>query len=133
MIKEVAVCTPEEYYSDEMQEFITASCAHEEKQWIYKILNNKYDPQSDTIFMRNADWVLCQNVHPGTDKRYLIIFTDCSLRTLRDLRLEHVKMLMNAQHEVTRFLHKSHLLETTPTSFHFFFITCPVSSNFTRM
>jgi|DEB0MinimDraft_4_1074332.scaffolds.fasta_scaffold00801_3 diadenosine tetraphosphate (Ap4A) HIT family hydrolase len=108
MIKEVAICTPEEYYSEEMQQLIKTTCAHEEKQWIYKILDNTHDPQTETIFIRNADWVLCQNIHPGTDKRYLIIFTDCSLRTIRDLRMEHVKMLMNAQQEVTRFLNKCH-------------------------
>ena len=122
MTKEVAVCTPGEYYSEKMQNFIEASCAHEEKQWVYKILNNTYNTQTETVFLRDENWVLCQNVHPGTDKRYLVIFTDCSLRTIRDLRAKHVKMLIEAQEKVTEFLKKSHPDQSSKFSFFFHYL-----------
>ena len=71
-------------------------------QWIY----NLADQPDEMIYLNSADWLLAKDKHPGNDTRYLIIFKDKSLKTIRDLRKEHVPSLVEAYHKTLRFLQK---------------------------
>lgn len=51
--------------------------------------------------------------HKGTpetppEKRYLVIFKNLELRTMRDLRSEHVEMLQDMQQKLSNFLRQQH-------------------------
>lgn len=65
----------------------------ENHQWIYDLV-----AQPDEIIYHTCDeWLLARDKHPGTDTRFLIIFKDRSLRTLRDLRDVHLPLLRDAR------------------------------------
>lgn len=56
------------------------------------------------------------------EKRYLVIFKDLKLRTMRDLRLEHVEMLKDMQQKLSKFLRQQHglLANSYRIFFHYF-------------
>ena len=39
----------------------------------------------ERIYLDKTAFMLCRDIHPGTDTRYLVIFKDTSLKTIRDL------------------------------------------------
>lgn len=53
------------------------------------------------------------------EKRYLVIFKNLELRTMRDLRSEHVEMLQNMQQKISNFLRQQH--GTLAMSYRIFF------------
>lgn len=77
-------------------------------QWVTSLLKAGTDNQDEEIFLDNADFVMCTNVHQGLDDRYLVVFKDPELQTLRDLRQKHVGMLMSMRESVRSFLKKQH-------------------------
>lgn len=56
------------------------------------------------------------------EKRYLVIFKNLELRTMRDLRSEHVEMLQDMQQKLTKFLCQQHgtLAKSYRIFFHYF-------------
>ena len=59
---------------------------------------------------------------PPPEKRYLVIFKNMELRTMRDLRLEHVEMLQDMQQKLSKFLRQQHgtLAKSYRIFFHYF-------------
>ena len=62
-------------------------------QWIYDLVSQP----DEEIYYNCERWLLAKDKHPGTDTRYLIIFKDTNLRTLRDLRDCHIPLLREAR------------------------------------
>ena len=106
-MSELVVCSPTIFYSTEMQNFINMQRQDANKQWIFKLINNTYESNCETVLLDHEDWVLCVDKHPGNDRRYLVVFKNSGLHTMRDLRAEHINMLRSMQTQVTEVL-KTH-------------------------
>jgi hypothetical protein len=51
------------------------------------------DCPGETVFHDAPDWLLARDLHRGPDNRYLVVFRDTALFSIRDLRGRHVAML----------------------------------------
>lgn len=92
--RRVVSCKPSVAFGNPMQNYIQAQVKHPRKQWVYEILNGK--SESENVKFRNDDIVILPDIDmSSTDNcmHWLAIFTDRSLRTLRDLRGKHLPLL----------------------------------------
>jgi hypothetical protein len=107
-MRDLSICSPHIYYDKAMQEFIRRRCKDEDKQWIYNMIDRS-EPCNDNeiVYLEEDEWLLCKDIHQGTDFRMLILFRDRSLRTLRDLRAEHVPLLRDVDRKVREWLNKT--------------------------
>lgn len=102
-MKDLAICTPEIYSSEIMQEYIKQRRSDEDKQWIYKLIAGE-SMANELVYMEADEWMICRDLHPGMDVRYLVVFKDERLKTIRDLRQEHIPLLESVLHHVQHFL-----------------------------
>lgn len=102
-MKEMTICDPETYYGADVQKFIESRRQDTDKQWIFDLIDNKVCV-NETVYVENDDALLCKDIHPGNDLRYLLIFRDRKLKTIRDLNADHVEMLNRALQMVQCFL-----------------------------
>ena len=98
------ICSPEDYYGTAFQSFIRSECAAGSSRWIYDIIDNTFPAKREQVFIQKAEWCLCADQHQGSDPRYLIIFKDTSLKTIRDLRQSHLRLLAEINAEVRAWL-----------------------------
>ena len=93
-MKDLAICSPDLYYTPRMQKYIYQKCQESDKKWIYRIIQGKPWSSKEVVYIDDKDWMLCKDIHPGADTRYLVVFKSLELKTIRDLRQEHVTLLM---------------------------------------
>ena len=94
------ICTPEVYYSKD--ECVKRKTNRQSNSWIFDIINNNYtkEPWIHCMY-QEEDWTLiCHH----SFKKILIVFKDCTLQSLRDLRQKHVKLLLHIRKKVTALL-----------------------------
>lgn len=108
MIKDSTLCTPHIYYGETIQQYIQSNRERQEQQWVYKLIREGLANQDEQVFLDNDDFVLCTNVHHGLDDRYLVVFKDENLKTIRDLDQTHVPMLLQMKEIVKDFLKQKH-------------------------
>ena len=101
-MENITICSPETY--ETLQKKIRISCSMQDRQWIYHIINN--DAKNEEIVHDTKDWIVCIDKHQGSDVRYLIIFKDNALKTIRDLNQSHLPMLREVQTWCQDFLVK---------------------------
>ena len=114
------ICSPDVYYSSYYQNFIESECTSQSSKWVYDIINNTFLPKREQIFINEEEWCLCADQHHGNDARYLVIFKNIKLKTIRDLRSEHVKLLLAIHDKVREWLCSRH-----KNTFHLFFHYMP--------
>lgn len=102
-MKEMTICDSATYNCAEMQAYIEARRQDEDKQWINDLIDDKI-MENETVYWNTEDFLFCKDIHPGNDVRYLLIFRDKSLRTIRDLNAAHIPLLLRAQRYVRSFL-----------------------------
>ena len=95
--------SPEAYASDAVQRYVAEEVERPSKQWIHKVLRGQQE--SEEVRRSDQDFLLLPDPHRtnrkgGVDQswvkttlNWLCIPRDCSLRSLRDLRGEHVGLL----------------------------------------
>ena len=103
---ELFICTPENYA--DMTCFMQKESEHENNRLIYNLIDNEVCASmvDEEIMLEAPDWLLVKNKHFGSDLRYLIIFKDSCLKTIRDLRQKHVSVLKQAYFAVKYYLNK---------------------------
>ena len=107
---EYHICTPESY--EQMKNFIKVECNDANSKWIYDLIANPNVPIPDEdICLYTSNWVMVKNKHYGSDLRFLIIFRNTSLKTIRDLREKDIPMLKDAYSQVSQYLLKHNLSE----------------------
>ena len=120
----MSICTPEYYKSQTVQDLIAKQCKSAEQQWIYELINKSHgvpSTSSEEILLNNKDWILCNNKKTANDTthcaknelfeqkhRYLVIFKDRELHTIRDLTSKHIDMLLGMRASVYAFLRQKH-------------------------
>ena len=106
---DLVLCSPEIYWSKMFQRFITNECLFSNSQWIYKLIHNQLDGTNENVYLHNAQWLLCGNRPSADQPSFLVIFKDCNLKSIRDLRQEHLSLLSNIQSVVTLWLKEKKL------------------------
>jgi hypothetical protein len=101
------ICSPHEYNDPKFVEFMKQERLSRNHRWIYAIIDG-YRGRSEQIFIDREKWCLCLDKHHGYDTRYLVIFKDESLMTIRDLREQHLPMLEEIHHTVLQWIESRH-------------------------
>ena len=114
-----AICTPEIYNSEDMQRQILDN--RKANPWIFDIIHNKHniEPRKNCIIKR-PEWTLVMHrVKHNSEKekansvwKYLIVFHDENLHSLRHLREQHINLLKEIKKVVTT------AMQMRPESFH---------------
>ena len=105
-----AICSPHEYFDRPFQERISSNRAHKGQQWIFELIAGRIDG-SETVYIDRAEWMLVLNNRPATgpvERRYLVIFKDTALHSLRNLHARHVPLLDEVEGAVRAFLRDAH-------------------------
>jgi hypothetical protein len=84
------ICAPENYYDRGFQKWLLEN--RRQNQWIFDLIANDSCP-GETVYHNASKWLLARDLHRGTDNRYLVIFKDHDLHSIRDLRADHIDLL----------------------------------------
>jgi diadenosine tetraphosphate (Ap4A) HIT family hydrolase len=79
---------------------------HADHKWIFNLLAGQ--ATDEEVFVENEQWMLCRDRHPGPEDRFLVVFKDTSLYTLRELDSTHVRMLVQVQNACRKFLRETY-------------------------
>ena len=102
------ICCPETFFCEEFLERIRLNREHERQRWIFELIAGRF-AESETVFLDEQDWLLVEGcAYSGQSSRYLVIFKDLALHTVRNLRQKHVEMLKDVQRKVRGFLETRH-------------------------
>lgn len=112
MTRQFSMCTPETYYDPGMQTRMLQRRRQADHQWIFDLIDGV--GKNEEVFIENDDWMLCRDRHPGSEDRFLVIFKDTSLYTIRELSDAHIPMLMQVQLVCRQFL-DTHARDETNT------------------
>ena len=125
-MKDIFICSPEHFFDSDTQGYIRTRCLDSDKQWIYSLIEGSGigDTTHERVFIDAAQWMLCKDIHPGRDTRYLVVFKDPLLTTIRALNCSHLPLLREVQSRVREFLLLNHSPAET-TSFQLFFHYMP--------
>lgn len=127
-MKDYCICSPEQFYGCDVQKYIKARQLDPDKQWIYSLISNTEHHQtqarSEQIYINEDEWMLCKDIHPGRDTRYLVVFKNLALTTIRSLDESHVPLLETINARVLEFL-KSRYTEAETAQFRIFFHYMP--------
>ena len=84
-----------------MQNFILKNNQDPSKKWIYGVSTSEHE----NIILEHAQWTIVTD-KLSTNPRYLVVFKDRSLKTIRDLRVLHLPMLRQLQRLVPAYFQK---------------------------
>lgn len=101
---EKVICCPHEYYGSQFSKFIDSEAQSSKHSWIYDIIAVGAASKHEQVYIEREQWCLVLDKHHGHDTRYLVVFRDKSLRTIRDLREQHVTLLQHIYETVSKWL-----------------------------
>ena len=96
------ICSPEFFYSEATQAYLSNHIQGTDRQWIYKLSG----AVNEEIYIDTDEWILAKDKHPGNDLRFLIVYKNRDLRSIRDLRQSHVNMLLESKQTSMRYIQK---------------------------
>jgi hypothetical protein len=102
MTRTELVSTPESYFDASSQYRMALKRQQAEHKWIFDLLAGV--AEDEEVYIDSPEWMLCRDRHPGPEERFLVVFKDTSLYTIRDLNDTHVPLLVHVQQECRRFL-----------------------------
>ncbi len=123
-IRTYGICCPTQFFSDEFEQKMEANRKHENQRWIFDLIK-KPEATTEIVFRNRKEWMLVEgSKHEGVkyngDIRYLVIFKDMKLKTIRDLRRKHLDLLREVEREVLCFLdEKKHRRADFKMYFHY--------------
>jgi len=101
----IVSCTPDFAFSEEMQSYVDNQINMPRKQWIYDVISG--ERESENVLLEDNDVVFLPDTHALNDGKtinWLAIMKDRSLKSLRDLRGRHVKLLKRIRLQCTEFI-----------------------------
>jgi hypothetical protein len=103
-IRNTSICCPEAYYEPAFQKLLLEN--RRQNQWIFDLMSIP-DCPGEKVFHDTPQWLLARDLHRGTDNRYLVVFKDTALRTIRDLRQHHLPLLHEINTRVRAWLRET--------------------------
>lgn len=117
-----SICCPMLFEGAAFQSKVAANRAAVSQRWIFELIDGQFRA-NENVFLDEAAWMLVQgHSHCAHEMRYLVVFKDLGLHTIRDLRQAHVPMLVDAWRKVKRFVAARHEADA---SFQFYFHYMP--------
>jgi len=117
-----SICCPTLFAGAAFQSKIAANRSSTNQRWIFELINGQFRA-NENVFIDEEAWMLVQgHSHTGHEMRYLIVFKDLSLHTIRDLRQAHVPILLDAWRKVKQYVSARHGADA---SFQFYFHYMP--------
>ena len=113
---DTSLCSPEDY--SKMRVFIATECKDVANRWIYQIINKDWNAVDEQVCLDHEQWVMVKNKQHSQDERFLVIFKDTSLKTIRELRCKHVPLLQHVGATVTQYMQENGF-ETFAMYFHY--------------
>jgi len=108
-----SICCPLQYACEDFASKIEANRAHASQQWIFNLIRGDFS-SNEVVFLDEPEWLLVQgSSHASQDMRYLVIFKDTALHTIRDLRQGHLPLLRDVRTKVSRFVARRHATAQT--------------------
>lgn len=99
-----SICCPHEFFSTEFLQKIMAHRSDPNQQWIFDLIRGQAT-ETEVVCLDSDEWVLVKGIPLSTEaNRYLVVFKDLELHTIRDLRQRHLPMLRRMQRHVRRWL-----------------------------
>ena len=89
-IRNTSICCAETYYDPAFQKLLVDNRRH--NQWDFDLMTIP-DCPGEKVFHETDEWLLARDLHRGSDNRYLVVFRNKDLYSIRDLRARHVGML----------------------------------------
>ena len=84
------ICAPETYYDAGFQKLLQEN--RRQNRWIFELMDTPNCP-GEKIYHSTDEWLLARDLHKGTDNRYLVVFRDKDLYSIRELRSKHIDTL----------------------------------------
>jgi len=84
------ICAPETYYDAEFQKVVLEN--RRQNKWIFDLIDVPNCP-GEKVYHSTLEWLLARDLHKGTDNRYLVVFKDKELHSIRELRSKHIGTL----------------------------------------
>ena len=101
---DLTICSPHDYYKKSFQDFIRHEINIDANKWIYDLIHKEFIVDYETIYIDKPNWLLCQDFKFGPQERFLVVFKDTTLHSLRDLRRHHIPWLCSIQNDVKNWL-----------------------------
>ena len=115
--------TPETYRGKEMEKYMHEQRHRNDRQWVSNVIQGLQE--TEHVKVRNADFVILPDLAPEPCKKpphmayiskrapqvqlnWLVLFTSQTLRTIRDLRGEHVELLQRVKDECMAAVQKEY-------------------------
>ena len=105
---EKVICGPSDYYGNTFSKFVAQELLADKNKWIYDIIKTGVLSKNEQIFIDRKEWCLCVDKHHGHDLRYLVVFKNQGLHTIRDLRECHLALLQEVYATVSAWLQSRH-------------------------
>lgn len=112
------ICTPENFWSRKCQDHLEWRRDQRDHNWIFDLCDG-ITREDETIYIKTDEWLLCKDKHPGNDMRYLVVFRDKSLFTIRNLDQTHLGMLKEVKRKCSEFIAKAHQSNDWKMFFHY--------------
>jgi diadenosine tetraphosphate (Ap4A) HIT family hydrolase len=84
------ICAPETYYDAGFQKLLLEN--RRQNKWIFDLMDVPNCP-GEKVYHSTDEWLLARDLHKGTDNRYLVVFKDKELFSIRELRARHIDTL----------------------------------------
>ena len=84
------ICAPETYYDAGFQKLLLEN--RRQNKWIFDLMDVPNCP-GEKVYHSTRDWLLARDLHKGVDNRYLVVFKDKELYSIRELRSRHIDTL----------------------------------------
>ena len=101
---DLTICSPHDYYKKSFQDFIQRELNIDSNKWIYDLIHKEFLVNDEQIYIDKPRWLLCQDCKFGPQERYLVVFKDTTLHSIRDLRSHHIPLLCSIQNDVNNWL-----------------------------
>lgn len=116
--------TPDTYRSEKMEKYIQEQRHRNDRQWVANVIQGLQE--TEHVKIRNSDFVLLPDLAPEPTKRvtyttynsqrrelppqlnWLVLFTSPNLRTIRDLRGEHIELLESVKEQCMTAVQKEY-------------------------
>jgi hypothetical protein len=117
-----SICCPLQFACEESACRIEANRAHVNQRWIFNLIRGEFS-SNEVVYLDEAEWMLVQgSSHVSQEMRYLVVFKDTALHTIRDLRQRHLPLLRDVSRKVLRFIAGRH---STADAFRLYFHYMP--------
>ena len=85
----LSICSPDVYYDLKMQSFIKKKRQDNDQKWIFQLIDGVACPGTEQVYITTDEWLLCEDIHIGTDQRFIGVQGQVAAKHPRFARQAH--------------------------------------------